>query len=1313
MDIRHPLQAFRHVARRSAPLVTSALLSVVAFAAAAAPLALSDSPVFLTTGVPPNLIMAIDDSGSMDFEVLLPGNDGSAWWRSADSGGCTTLGANSFVGCIANGTTDVAEAGRLNFNNSGNSGTGWKKYAYLFPNGLGSGQTDLRRLGDSTNDHFAIPPIGAFAWARSPAYNRSYFDPSETYNPWVNGGGFTFANASITAARFDPVFGSSTINLTQVRVGGSGIATNPVTTTTCTTAALPTVPGNTFFRVFTGMTIPANTCIRRSATATGWATNDWALVGAAGCVVGTTNGCSVTVNNTAGTRTLPNDSSIAIAYFPATVYLPQASGGIPGYTATPVADGRAPDGSVLYRYEIRPANFLAPDGTTPGYDEAIQNFANWFTYFRKRHQALRAGLGRAFETLIGTRVAGFTINAASASGSSPDVTMLNIDVAGNRTTLYQNFYQTWTGSGGTPNRSAVANLVRNYRRTGVSAPVTHSCQRNFGMLFTDGFSNPPAVGDGITTSNLDGVAPSPYRDGVAGTLADHVYGAYASTIRPDLPQGRVSLPAACRDASPDPRLDCNANPHMNFYGITLGARGLQFNPDVVQDPFASPPTWPTTFPARHPSAVDDLWHATLNGRGQLLNASSSTELSEKLSSVLRSIADAQGSAAAASVSSGSINAESRLFQASFNSRRWTGELRAFPIGTTDAGDGLDEGELGAGTPATIPAPASRAIITVNSNGTTPVPFVWGSLDATRQAQLQPSDGLGPRRVDFLRGDRSFEQPGGSFRQRGGVLGDIINSSPAFVGAPAFRYPDSFPGGSETPYSAFRAAQANRAQMVYVGANDGMLHAFQTSGGATPTLEEVFAFIPGTVFPRLPELTDPAYSHQYYVDGTPSVVDAFVGGSWRSVLVGGLNKGGQGVFALNVTNGSAVRESNASSLFMWEFTDRQDADLGYTFSRPAIVRLRNGRWAAIFGNGYNNTEPDGFVSATGRGALFIVDLETGNLIRKLQVPAGAAQDPLGQGRPNGLATPAVVDLDGDGVADYAYAGDLFGNVWKFNLNSTAAADWRIAYGTPGAELPLFVARSAANQPQPITTRPQVGPGPNGNGMVVLIGSGKFLEAIDRDIANIPVHTFYGLWDRNSGSDTDILAARLQPGFALQQQTILGERDIEFTNPDGGEAFVGRIRVTSENALNLTTHRGWYLDFVPPSGHQGEMQVSDPVLRNGRIIFTTLIPDTDICSYGGRSWLMDMDALTGSRLPYSPFDLNRDRAFNDGDYAALVVDGTRFPVTGIGSDSIIARPAIIAGETADFAFAPDTGGGMTSPRVNPGPSGTGRQSWRQLR
>jgi type IV pilus assembly protein PilY1 len=1335
-------------------------LSVYGFLSAvaiAAPLNISTTPLFLTSGVKPNLIMAIDDSGSMDFETLLPGNDGAAWWRinNQASGSCTAaVGSASFAGCVADGATDQPAAGKLNFNNSGNGSAAWRKFAYLFPNGSGGNTSNQRRLtdtfnADNTGDHFPIPPIGDFAWSRASEFNTAYFDPDTLYTPWLNGGGFTFVNSPINAARFDPVYvGAGTVNLEQDIAGTVNVATTDV----CQGNAWP-IAANYYFRVYTGMTLPAGTCVRRSATGGGWLQNEWVRVGAAGCAVGTANACIVHRNNNVlpeAPWTLPNASAVAIRYFPATFFATDANAPSAAFgfnNLMRVADGKTPDGLVMYRYEIKPLNFTTP----AAYTAAIQNFANWFTYYRKRHQALRAGLGKAFNTVSSMRVGGFTINQ-TALATSPDVNPVDIDLAANRTALYTNFYQNWTGSGGTPNRPAVANIIRNFKRTG-NTVVTNSCQRNFGMLFTDGFSNPPAndgagypaianvdnTVTGTTPYNTSGV--DPYKDGVSNTVADLVMGSYVNTIRPDLTQGRVQPPAACADATHDPWLDCNKNPHMNFYAITLGSRGLRFNPDweaptapgtpnpyqidAKEFPYMPEPAgWPTyagTWPsnlwptsitaARNPVAVDDLWHAAVNGRGQLLNARKSTDLADKLSSVLRSIAETEGSAASASVNSGTVNNDTRTFTASFGTKNWSGYLKAIRLNA--------DGSLGVEYPGTLPAAPSRRIFTVTSTGTA-VPFQWADIGATRQTQLQPSaDGLGSRRLDYLRGDRTLELPaaGGLFRKRDTVMGDIVNSAPVYVGAPPFRYKDSM---ETQPYSAFFATNKFRKRMVYVGGNDGMLHAFWTdddpnlgAGFGTGALEERFAFVPGEVFKNLYRLTEPTYTHRFYVDGTPSVIDAFFkkGGSgpaeWRTVLAAGLNRGGQGIYTLDITDPFAITEATAGNSFMWEFTDADDADLGYTYSRPAVVKMHNGKWAVVFGNGYNNTSTDGgadtHVSVTGRAALYVVDIETGVLLRKIVVPAGMTEDPLGQSRPNGLATPAVVDADGDDIVDVAYAGDVFGNLWKFDLRDAAPGNWDVAIKTAGVGVPMFVARNAANQVQPITTRPQVGRGPNGFGLSVLFGTGKFLEDSDRNIVNLVPQSFYGLYDR-----TNIVI----PRATLRQQSILDEQNVDLD----GDGKTTPIRITSALAVNTVTQNGWYMDLVSPiGGFEGEMQVSDSVLRNGRISFSSLIPDIDPCGFGGRSWFTIVDAITGARLDASPFDLNKDKKFNDADLVTITVAGVtiKVPASAVGNDAIMSAVRYVASDGADLGIITDTSNDTTAFRINPGAGRVGRQSWRQLR
>lgn len=681
------------------------------------------------------------------------------------------------------------------------------------------------------------------------------------------------------------------------------------------------------------------------------------------------------------------------------------------------------------------------------------------------------------------------------------------------------------------------------------------------------------------------------------------------------------------------------------------------------------------------------------------------------------------SSASASVNAGSISSETRVYQARFNSGEWSGELLSYPV--------LSDGTLGSlewDASEVIPAPGSRAIITVNSNGTA-VPFRWASLDATRQGQLDPAfnpmNPLGSIRLDYLRGAASNEkQNNGPFRNRPvspmrNVLGDIISSAPIFVGRPAFLYPDTL---ESAPYSAFRTARANRTKVVYAGANDGMLHAFNATTGV-----ELLGFIPSPVFKNLYEVTIPTYTHRYFVDGPPTVGDAFYGSAWHTVLVGGLNKGGQGIYALDVTNPSSFSEANASSIHRWQFTDadgdgnasNNDLDLGFTFSRPAIVRMQNGKWAAVFGNGYNSTLADGAASTTGHAVLYVVDVETGNLIRKIDTNAGTAATP------NGLTTPAVVDLNGDSTVDFAYAGDLLGNLWKFNLTSATPSNWDVAYIASGVKEPLFVAQDSLGNRQPITSRPEIGRGPKGAGMVVLFGTGKYLEPVDKDVAQLKTQTFYGIIDPNQLAASDLVAGRAQ----LTEQQIEVEDMFSFTDPGNDPAstaddstVTAPLRITSANAVG--SNRGWYMDLLSgapgvPSGpaFRGEMQVSDSILRNGRIIFTTLIPDADPCDFGGTSWLMEMDALSGARLLSTPFDLNNDGKFDDADLVPYVLpDGTTIMVPGSGLKSevgITPKPGILAGEKAEYKYTPGTTGDIQMTVENPGANAMGRQSWRQLR
>jgi type IV pilus assembly protein PilY1 len=726
-------------------------------------------------------------------------------------------------------------------------------------------------------------------------------------------------------------------------------------------------------------------------------------------------------------------------------------------------------------------------------------------------------------------------------------------------------------------------------------------------------------------------------------------------------------------------------------------------------------------------------------------------LSQQLRNAFAEILTRTASASSAAVNSGSIRADSRAYLAKFDSSTWAGELHAYRVNTDGSLQQTREWDAA----AKLPAANDRVIITRNSTGAA-VPFRWSDLDTARKGLIDSDATKGPDRVGFLRGDEANEiRNGGLYRNRTSRLGDIVNSAPTYVGRPNFLYKDAM---EAKPYSAFRAAQLSRTAMVYVGANDGMLHGFDAVTGV-----EKVAYIPAAVFSRLTTLADPSYAHRFYVDGSPAFADAYVNNNWHTMLVGGLNKGGQAIYALDVTDPSAFSDANATSIAAWEFGDADtaasgapngDPDLGYTFSRPTITKLNNGRWGAIFGNGYNNSTNDGVdsTSTTGFASLFIVDLETGRLIRKISTETGTAATP------NGLATPAVIDINNDAKADFVYAGDLLGNLWKFDLRDVSEAQWKISYGTTVAPEPLFVAMDDANNPQPITTQPRVNYGPNGVGRLVLFGTGKFLEAQDKNRNPQRVQSFYGLYDNDTGTAAD----KLTRGQLLEQDI-----DREFSRVFGSVRQT--VRTTTDKPL--TTQRGWFMDLASPTlSYEGEKQVTDAVLRSGRIVFVTSIPDADSCSAGGKSYLMDLKAMTGGRVETSPFDLNDDGVFDNAD-GVPSSSAPNAPIQAVSGVSLAVAngqtPGIIAGSISDFIFiagltnrdqgtpqnpladddgdglannvdtdddndgivdsndpnnnTDDGGGGspdkcvdsMSCMKRNPGPQDRGRQSWRQIR
>jgi len=695
-----------------------------------------------------------------------------------------------------------------------------------------------------------------------------------------------------------------------------------------------------------------------------------------------------------------------------------------------------------------------------------------------------------------------------------------------------------------------------------------------------------------------------------------------------------------------------------------------------------------------------------NGGGNSYAAANGLQLKAALTaSFNQSITTASASAVA--TNSTRLDTNTLIFQALFDNGKWTGRLLAYPIkpdGSIDTANPTWDTD----TAGLIPAYGSRNIFSYNTTSLAGVDFTWANLDSAQQTSLMTAAEISAtnttnaqKRVTYIRGNLADEQTfdannnvtGGIFRKRAKLLGDIVNSNPWFVGMDNFGY-SALPSTEGSSYTTYRAtlqarnSGAGRTPVLYAGANDGMLHAFNASTGA-----ELFTFVPSAVVPNLKDLTDPGYGtnplHRYFVDGSPRAGDAyFSDNTWHTVLVGTTAAGGKSIFALDVTSPNSFIASNV----LWEKTGATDADIGYTYSEPAIVRMANGQWAAIIGNGYDSTNKI--------AKILIFNIQTGAVIKRLDTQDGSALSP------NGMSTPIAVDTDGDRIVDTIYGGDLKGNLWKFDVSGSNTSSWKSAYKSGSTPLPMFVAKDASGVRQPITAKPQVGRHPAG-GVMVYIGTGKYFESTDNIVgANPQIQSFYGIRDNVANGNS----------IPVVRSTDLISQTIDYEVVANGFD----LRVTSSNTVDYASKKGWYMDLKLVTGSaQGERVVAAPLIRNNRIVFTTLIPSSDPCTFGGDSWLMELDAISGAQLPMTPFDLNGDGLFTSADYVSVTITVAgvptvvQVPVSGKKSKvGIIKTPSVIKAGDKEYKYTSGSSGGLER-TTESGGAGTGRQSWRQRR
>lgn len=967
------------------------------------------------------------------------------------------------------------------------------------------------------------------------------------------------------------------------------------------------------------------------------------------------------------------------------------------------------------------ASAIVPDPMRPFHSQT--NFANWFVYYRTRQfTAQRAASELVYQSNY--RMGLGTLHNNNGVGTP----VADMEVTANKNSLLSSISQI-RGSGSTPTRGMYQNIGRYFDKADTgsltsgnanlgitnSSPILPanqggSCQQNFAIVLSDGFwrNETISVGneddDGPTTSTWDGGS---HADPWSNTLGDVAMRYYEKDLATGLPDEVKVIPG----------VDENTAQHLVGFTVAFGIDGtLTANPPNRTDPF----TWPQPF-ENQPSSIDDLRHAAWNSRGEFLSAKKPQDLIDRLTDALSAIDSRQGTAAAVNFNSNELDTGTQLFLTQFNTEDWSGDMLAFDlnmdgtIATPEAWAAATS--LDARTDASVKT--SRVIYTYD--GTDGKRMLWSNLTNAQKDDFRTNPDstleaspftVAQKRLDYFRGDRS-EEIGVSgatlnFRARGSRMGDVVHSGPTFVEKPSEPFLDVNPFGVDgNRYSQFKAAQASRKGVVYVGGNDGMLHAFDTSASGA----EIMAYVPsalyssGTAENGLHYLSDPDYVHRYYVDSSVNVGDAFIyttsGGlgsrDWTTVLVGGLRGGGKGMYALDVTTPSFGYgdETGAEQTVLWEFNESDIinsgsglSELGFTFSKPKISLMNNGKWAVIFGNGYN--------SAHGEASLIILYIEEGldgtwstSDYEIIRTGVGNATTP------NGLGQVTLVDLDGDIVVDYIYAGDIRGNLWAFDVQGTSG--WGVAHG---AGTPLFTATDDVPQTagtlQQITvkaaiTRTETTVPGNLPNVLVIFGTGQYITSADP--TNIDDQSLYGVWDAGQGNlDKDNLV----------EQSLLNEATAESTG----------LRVMSDNSVTYADTGtssgvyGWYFDLPV----DGERLNIDPVVLGEQVLFGTIIPDSDPCDAGGSGWIMVLDTQNGGEPTGGGIDVNADGTFDAADQVSnKFVAGVKL------GDGLLVGLGILG----NTIYASHSGGGAGAGSINadtkvgPRPtSNVGRLSWKEL-
>ncbi|WP_418130018.1 pilus assembly protein [Variovorax sp. 278MFTsu5.1] len=824
--------------------------------------------------------------------------------------------------------------------------------------------------------------------------------------------------------------------------------------------------------------------------------------------------------------------------------------------------------------------------------------------------------------------------------------------------------------------------------------------------------------------------PAPNADVRTHSIIGHSYWAHTHDIRgtdwtaqPSMQRPGLRVKSFFFDVNEHGnQKDANTRRNRNQFFTAAKYGGFESDPsNPGRKPFN---TFGNPFQRQDGTADDNVWQdsARPGEASTYYLQSSARSVLSAFDSIFSRASTSARSIAGSAVQSKSLQTSNAVYQGAFDTSDWSGDLFSQAITISDGKASISPTPTWSASSrlAALSAPAtSRNIVIGRAGNAVPKasPFLWDSLTDAQRAdlgKLTPStraDSLGSDRVSYLRGSNALE--GSQFRRRNRkLLGDIINSSVVYSGAPANNI-------NSTSYAAFRTANLGRTPAVFVGANDGMLHAFNAGTG-----DELFGYIPSWMSPRLAALTDVNYvsHHQSYVDGPPVVAEAQVGSAgtsadWKTVLVSGTGAGGRGVFALDVTDPTAFDASKV----MWEFTADDDVDMGFVVGQPQILKMRTSaptattatyKWFAVVASGVNNytkANSDNKFS-TGHPAIFLLDLskapetawKLGTNYYKVELPYDAT---LAVTKPTGVLNfKAAIATGGNREVAQIFVGDLHGNMWKLDFRSHGTSRWNMANlsafkkASDNAPYPLFVAKDSEGKVQPISMAPTLVTAANDpRAILVAFGTGKYLEMDDR--SSTAQNSFYVIYDDGTATPdaTPNGSGAISGRARLRAATIDSKGAITVPGFTWG-------RATSDLTTASSVSSGWYMDYA-----SSERQVSAATLRGDTLVFASLIPaaagDSSSCGAsggGGNAYIVNVDTGIGTRSASTVGITGEPLVIEVASTVAAISNGTGQRARRITSQAISQG----SGGIDNVGDGTDGSGQVTVTLIG------GRLSWRQI-